>query len=418
MTVSPEPRWLILADDLTGASDCAVAFTQAGLPASVVWGEEAAESRVISVDTDSRRLKAAAAAARLRAALSARLAEDMLVFKKIDSTLRGQPGAELAGAIRVLRERGHRALCIFAPSFPATGRTVLHGRALLHGAPLEQSPLWLRDHSYPEADLVAILRSAGLVVRYAALNIVRAGQASLQDSFSAALAEGADVVICDSGDTQDLAIIAASSLPWAADLLWCGSAGLAHALAQACGTEQTWAGEPLESRGGILLAVGSVAEASRAAARVIAADPDVLPIRLDVAQLRAEGPDAAALGLTIAEALRSGRDVLVTLGGDGAADLSVGAELAAGLARLLSPAAPHAGAIFATGGETARFILTAFGVTSIRLIAEIEPGVPLGVTQGAVTLPVVTKAGAFGDAGTMHRCLSHLRRLRVPGEIV
>jgi uncharacterized protein YgbK (DUF1537 family) len=32
-------RWLILADDLTGAADCAIAFGRRGLAAAVTWGE-------------------------------------------------------------------------------------------------------------------------------------------------------------------------------------------------------------------------------------------------------------------------------------------------------------------------------------------------------------------------------------------
>ncbi len=49
-----------------------------------------------------------------------------------------------------------------------------------------------------------------------------------------------------------------------------------------------------------------------------------------------------------------------------------------------------------TGGETARAVLQAFGADGLRLVGEIEPGVPLSVTEGAADLPVVTKAGAFG----------------------
>ncbi|EHL95733.1 hypothetical protein HMPREF9946_05094, partial [Acetobacteraceae bacterium AT-5844] len=56
-------RWLILADDLTGAADCAIAFARRGLEASVGWhGAEEASQRlapagaVLAVDADSRRL--------------------------------------------------------------------------------------------------------------------------------------------------------------------------------------------------------------------------------------------------------------------------------------------------------------------------------------------------------------------------
>lgn len=32
------PRWLILADDLTGAADCGIAFARRGRAAVVAWG--------------------------------------------------------------------------------------------------------------------------------------------------------------------------------------------------------------------------------------------------------------------------------------------------------------------------------------------------------------------------------------------
>ena len=51
----------------------------------------------------------------------------------------------------------------------------------------------------------------------------------------------------------------------------------------------------------------------------------------------------------------------------------------------------------ATGGETAAALLSRLGVNGIRLVDEIEPGIPLGLTLGEVSVPVVTKAGAFGD---------------------
>src|SRR5439155_24977439 len=54
------------------------------------------------------------------------------VYKKIDSVLRGHPGAELAGVLDVY---GGRALV--APAFPAQGRTTRHGVQLVHGAPVE-----------------------------------------------------------------------------------------------------------------------------------------------------------------------------------------------------------------------------------------------------------------------------------------
>jgi Sugar-binding N-terminal domain len=50
-----EMRWLIVADDLTGAADCAIAFARRGFESVVTWGEGARIAPpALSVDADSR----------------------------------------------------------------------------------------------------------------------------------------------------------------------------------------------------------------------------------------------------------------------------------------------------------------------------------------------------------------------------
>ena len=65
-------RWLILADDLTGAADAAIAFARRGFRTEVTWGEHPADdfksTDVLAYDCDSRRLGPAEAAASVRAA--------------------------------------------------------------------------------------------------------------------------------------------------------------------------------------------------------------------------------------------------------------------------------------------------------------------------------------------------------------
>lgn len=373
MLTRPEPpgRWLILADDLTGAADSAVAFARRGLSASVSWGDDPPGDTVLALDADSRRLAPDAAAARHRALLQAHHREDAALLKKIDSTLRGQPAAELAATVQHLRTRGRGALAIVAPAFPAAGCTTLGGRIQVDGQPLEHSPLWARDHGYPGADLLAVLRSAGLRVRLAGLDAVRTGLAEAVDD---ALAAGADALVCDALT--------------AADLFWAGSGGLAEALASSVTGPAVPV--PVEVAGGILFVVGSVAEASRAAATLLAADGAVHVERVPPAVLH-DGPGASAwqdAGRGVAQALAAGADVLVETAAAPDADLRHGAALAGSLAALLRPAAPGLGALFATGGETALALLDAVGDTGIQVIEEVEPGVPLGRTRGALAIPV------------------------------
>ena len=92
---------------------------------------------------------------------------------------------------------------------------------------------------------------------------------------------------------------------------------------------------------------------------------------------------------------------------DEAVDRRAGAALCAAFAEALAPAAHQAAALVATGGETARALLTRIGARTLDLAGEVEPGVP--VSRMADGRPVVTKAGAFGDAGTLCRCRRALR---------
>lgn len=283
---------------------------------------------------------------------------------------------------------------------------------------MEDTPLWARDRSYASADLVTILETVGLGVRLATLDVVRAGPEALARLVRRAAETGIDAVVCDAAALGDLDVVAQATLPLVGQVFWTGSGGLAQALARAGPEGSAGDFRPTAVAGGILFVVGSVAEASRAASALLAAEGTLLTVAIPSATLRAGPGDSEwqASARRIAAALAAGGDVLVEIAADPASDLSLGAELAGRLAELLRPAAPHMGALFAMGGETALALLNALGVNGIRLLDEIEPGVPLGLTRGALTVPVVTKAGAFGDAGTLSRCLSHLRRLR-PTEI-
>lgn len=401
--------WLILADDLTGACDCAVAFASVGRRASVICDEAIPVSGTVALDIDSRRLGPVAAAGAVRAALRGAGQRRRHLFKKIDSTLRGQPVAEIVAAIQHRQAAGQGAMVLLAPAFPATGRTLEEGKVRLRGRPLEESPLWIRDHSYPTADLAVVLRAEGLRVLPLSLTAVRDAPEALQARMRDALLAGIEVVLCDAVTAADLGRIAMAGLPLGDAIVWAGSGGLALALAELLPAACRATVQVIRPPGGTLFVVGSIAEASRAAAAALAADAGVRAIALPAHLLRQPAP--SSIGVEIAETLRAGSDVLVTIAQEDAADLSEGKAIATGLARLLAPSAPALGALFATGGETARCLLRAFGVSGIRLMGEIEPGLPWGIMEGALQCPIATKAGGFGDADTLRRCLDHLRDL-------
>ncbi|HET9597687.1 MAG TPA: four-carbon acid sugar kinase family protein, partial [Anaeromyxobacteraceae bacterium] len=220
----------VIADDLTGAADCGVALSAAGLPTFVALAEAAPPraSQVVAFDTDSRAVPEREAVERTRRATERALAAGArAVYRKLDSTLRGHVGRELAAVVRAVGVvRGARPLCVLAPAFPATGRTTRGGRVLVRGVPLEETEVWRDARVAGPAEPAAMLGAAGLSAEVIPLDSVRGGPGVLRGALLGAAAL-ADAVVCDAEVDADLAAIATAAAGLDRPVAWAGSAGLA-----------------------------------------------------------------------------------------------------------------------------------------------------------------------------------------------
>jgi D-threonate/D-erythronate kinase len=418
-----DQRWLIIADDLTGAADSAIAFAKRRLPARVSWGEPRAEERAdalaLAFDADTRRLSAPDAARRHQDALRRLFDAHMHVFKKIDSTLRGHPAEEIGALLDLLAARVSRLRAVFTPAFPAGGRVTRGGRVFVHGVPLERTEFW--DAARPEAhaDLVTLLESAGLHARHVALDEVRGDSARLRAIFDDAQGS-ATLSVCDAESDDDLDRIAAASLVDDRATFFAGSAGFAHALARRVSRGPARRIAPIahpQSLRGALFIVGSQARASRVALAPLARMRGVQRFSVDAARLVAEPEDAALPLDAIARELEDGVDVVIDIRAPADASVPKSPEIVEALARRVAPLAVRSSALMATGGDSAAALLARCGVRGIQLADELEPGSSLGLTLGDLSLPVVTKSGGFGDEGSLRRIVERLRFIRQTGTV-
>lgn len=412
-------RWLILADDLTGAADCGIAFARRGFDATVSWdkgfGLVDKTAPVLSFDTGSRSMVVDAAVGIQHAALEKLLTDDRLLFKKIDSTLRGHPAAEIAAVSAHLKDRRGTGFGVFAPAFPATKRTTIDGRVYVGGRRLEETETWQRDHSCPSGRLDEVLGTIGVVGHKVALATIRGDTDALTRTFAWIAAEDGVLAICDAETDGDLRRIAAAGLRVSPRSFFIGSAGLAHAVA-AIGPQAVIEHRPIAtSARGALIVVGSLAENSRAAADALASYDGVVHLSVDPQLVLSDADGRAELGQRVANLLDAGADVLIAIAKSAELNLSFGPRLIAGLAQALEPATEKMGGFAATGGETAAAMLSRCGVNGIRLVDEIEPGVALGFSLGELSIPVATKAGAFGDRLSLTRIVDRLRHIRRKG---
>lgn len=411
---------LVIADDLTGAADCGVACAGHGLRTILVLGDSVGEvsADVLSVDGDTRRLppdKAAAETARL---LQRYLPDgDPLLYKKIDSTMRGNVGDELAATLAVRRSfAGTHELIVtvLAPAFPAAGRTTSGGHQYLNAVPLNSSLLTPNDHAPACSDIAALLRLSHLQPQLLALDLVRAGGGALSDEMQTA-ARHADVLVCDAETDDDLGRIAGASMALGRHTVWAGSAGLAKHLPSAAGlplSPVTRLDRP-SAAGPLLFVVGSGSSVAREQVQVLAFRSDTIVIRVPLGESTTgdQSQRWRTCGFELDRAISSGRNVAFVLDQATWLDPSAGTPLTTALAATLRPLANRVGALVATGGETARAVLDAWGVKSLQLIGEVETGLPFSVTSGwSRELPVLTKAGGFGTPESLLRCLEFLRK--------
>ena len=408
-------RVLIIADDLSGAADCASALFKAGLETRVLIEREAGHSadtgtaQAIAIDADTRRLPGDEAARIQSDLYHAYRAPGQLFYKKIDSTLRGNFAEELGAII------DSAGLAIVAPAFPQAGRCTRNGRQYLRETPLEATEVWRDAGIAGVAHIPGMLARQGIRTAAIGLDEIRQGAQRLRAAFETHAEEGAQALVCDAEADTDLELIARASIALARPRFWVGSAGLAnhlHVGVNAAPGPVRRAGIVVE--GPILTVVGSVSGVSRDQADCLAT-AGIRRIVAPAGVLRRgqAHPQWPQLRQALELSLQPHHDVLLTIGAQEPVDLGEGPQLCQALARLIAPLAGHIGALIATGGETARAILCAMGAKQLRLAGEVEPGVPVSIAIGNRSIPVITKAGAFGSRETLLRCHAALLQARV-----
>ncbi len=359
--MDPALTCVIVADDLTGACDSAVQFAAAGLRTTVAIAPGAAcdQPEVLAFSTESRALAPEKARNRIRElAAQVREARAEIVFKKIDSTLRGNTAVEVIAALDAF---GCDA-AVVNPAFPAMARVAEGGMLRVASdagfAPVEIAA-WLRQHGAEGCRHV------------------------LAGEIAAAIARGARFISLDALCADDLSRTVAEGLALKERILWAGSAGLASALARHSGSRTPAA--PLPYIGGPLLFIlGSDHPVTmEQQCRLLAGGRTKL--------LDARGADARQ----VRAVLGRGHHLVLRLAQDAVAPER--------LAELLPDCRPAATVV--SGGDTLSAVCHALRVRAIDLRRELAPGIPAGILRGGVWSgsTVVTKSGGFGAPDALLR---------------
>ncbi|HET7888663.1 MAG TPA: four-carbon acid sugar kinase family protein [Bradyrhizobium sp.] len=351
---------ILLADDLTGALDTSAELVGQFGPLQVFWSASsiAPTQSSFAIDSGTRELSPERAFA-VVGEFATMLVGATVAYKKIDSLLRGPWVAELDACLRL----GAWDACIVAPAFVHQGRRTINGQQYARAADGGWSAVGKK--------IVEQLRERKLEAR--------------QSSPSARVQAG--ITVFDAETEGDLDRVVQAGRNYPGRLLWCGSGGLASALARGTGL---WAPDRLKRP--VLGIFGSDHRTTQV--QLAACEPVVIRSH-DI---------AADLG-RIKQALAEGV-AFVKLEAPTASRTDIAEHFAREIATLCRSVDPP-GCLIVAGGETLKAQATAVGARALRVLGRLEPGIPKSVVEGGPWsgVEVVSKSGAFGTADVLWKLL-------------
>jgi uncharacterized protein YgbK (DUF1537 family) len=364
----------LLADDLTGALDTAAEFVGWCGPLDVAWADALPGEMPTSlaIDTGTRERDKANAVAMVEG-LAPLLRDSTIAYKKVDSLLRGAWAAELGACLRA----GYWKSCILAPAFVYQGRRTRGGQ---HYA-MAQDGQWR-----PVGD--------NLLAQLAAENIdARPGR------FDVELTEG--VYVFDAESEGDLDHVVEIGRRCPSNVLWCGSGGLASALARGS-------------------AVGASSQLRRPVLGLFGSDQAVTAAQLEACEsvvVTLAENDKESAG-RIRQQLARHNVVLVRFAFASDTSRNAAAQRIAGELAALTSQLDAPGTLIVAGGETLKALCLAVGALGLKVKGRIMPGLPRSVIHGGhwAGVEVISKSGAFGPPDLWRTLLeeNHLIIERTP----
>ena len=370
-------KLLMIADDLTGALDAGVMFSNAGIRTCIDLGQElpAAEDFSVLVKVaETRHVPPQTAYAQVRALTEEAMARGYsCIYKKTDSALRGNPGAELAAVLDgAAAPRIH-----FVPAFPKMNRVTRRGIQYIDGnIPLAES-VFSSDPFNPvvHSDVRELL--AETTTRETVL-----ADPDLPEDF-----EG--IGIYDASTREDIHRIAQSLTQSGQLQLLAGCAGFAEVLPEILNLPREQQ-PPLPRCEKLAVFCGSVNPISQAQ-YITARDAGAPLLRLDAEKNCAQQAEEMAANIrgTPVSLFATRPD---SLSGDPAAIAAQMGQVIRLTAELAEDFIP-----FIIGGDTLMAAIRALGIRRLFPLGELAPGVVLAryCYQGSWR-ELISKSGGFG----------------------
>ncbi|WP_261133547.1 four-carbon acid sugar kinase family protein [Bacillus sp. Marseille-Q3570] len=418
----------IIADDFTGANDTGVQLAKKGFLTSVMVNidkmEIKHENDVSIIDTNSRSFTNKDAYEAVHHAASFYLENQVdCVYKKVDSTLRGNIGSEISAVDHVLKPD----LVVIAPAYPQMGRITKDGKHYVDGELVSDTEFG-KDPKTPvtQSDIQELIQP------YCNAEISKVTQTQLNDDEFATyiqneVARNIRWFVCDAESEEDLKKISSKFGDLPLNVLWVGSAGLIEHLPEGLSLNSNNESNNLKdwTSNQVLTVSGSLSERTKQQLLELDEIDDIQMIEIDPLMILEETFDPNSL----LDRKEEKKDLVIYVDNNefnrkaaleyaernALSKEEIGSKISKGLGQIAKHILRFTSidGLILTGGDTAKDVCSAMNVMEMELLDEIEAGVPLGrINFNDQKLWTVTKAGGFGNKDTLKNALYYMKGMK------
>ena len=432
------PKILIVADDYTGANDTAVLMAKSGFPAYTVLdaGDTWPDAPCVAISTDSRAYPSEEAYKSVYEAVKRYGKEEPFLYsKRIDSTLRGNLGAEIDAMLDAV---GGERCALVVPTFPGAGRIYKDRCLYVNGIPLDQTAA-AKDPKNPvrtHSALDLLSDQSKYPVGEIRTEDLSQGKTHLESRLLNLKQEGCRLILCEAQTEEDLERIAEAALLSRLPFI-CSDPG-----AFSCAAAKVH--QRLEKNLTVFFLVGSVNAVAASQMKRLSQEADTDIVYLDAAAILEESLEAenGSCRTALNEARQALEERLERVKDNGIRALCLctsgifpenkidfsnyeketglsRGELSALLNRQMAElssslitAHSEIKGLFACGGDTAVALCRSLGADGEYPLEEVIPLAVYGRVSGgrADGMPIITKGGMIGDTDTLVRCKEFLYR--------
>jgi uncharacterized protein YgbK (DUF1537 family) len=426
-------RFYIIADDLTGANDAGVQLSKIGISSTVFldYKDSSLQSTedVAIIDTDSRAISEEAAYDKVYNASSIfRKQGYEQVYKKMDSTIRGNVAAELAALVSVYQPE----MVVVAPAFPKMNRKTINGYQYVNGERVSETEFG-RDPKTPVKDsFIQNLFKKYVDDRICLIDqdLLNSENENLMKFIVENTGQGTTWFICDASTDEDLKIVAETFAKLNKKTVWAGSAGLIEYLPDALQLKKA------ENNQQEKLAITKTLTVSASLSMVTKQQLEMVKTMADSHFVEIDPVDLIKKTYSVPKIIeefakhsskkhfvlfvessvenRQATKQLGTQLSQGNTQISEAISMELGvIAKAIVNSIPAINGLILTGGDTAKAVCNQLNMNQMQLYTEIEAGLPLGKLSNPTNARrywTVTKAGGFGNEHSLLNALKYMTR--------